>query len=230
MKIQKLFMLHFVVAVLVMTVVIGDAAASEPKKKKKATPLPPAAAARPTNGSLFTDNGRNVELFSDFKPRAIGDVIYVEIVESSAASVSSSASSSRESGTLGGAVIGAAPLPTQIAGAAVGVVGALGTREFDGEGSTGRTTTLRARIAARVVEVLPNGDLRIEAEKRLKINKEDERLTLSGLVRVRDVSTNSSIPSTSVADLDVRLNGKGVASANNAPGWLARFLEKISPF
>jgi flagellar L-ring protein precursor FlgH len=72
--------------------------------------------------------------------------------------------------------------------------------------------------------------MRIEAEKLVKINKEDERLTLSGIVRPRDVSTDNTVVSTSVGELRVALNGKGVASADNAPGWLFRLLDKISPF
>ena len=79
-------------------------------------------------------------------------------------------------------------------------------------------------------ESLPNGDFRVEAQKLVKINKEDELLTLSGIVRRRDVSADNAVPTTMVGDLRVQLNGKGVASADNAPGWLFRLFEKISPF
>ncbi|MEW6732492.1 MAG: flagellar basal body L-ring protein FlgH [Acidobacteriota bacterium] len=216
----------FTIILLVTIFAIMPAIALAKKKKKVVEPPP----IRPANGSLFTDDGRNVELFGDFKPRRIGDIVFVDVVEDSSASVTTSAKNSRESGSLGGAIIAAAPVPTAIAAGAGSVVGALGTRKFDGKGSTERKSTLRARIAARVVEVLPNGDLRIEAQKRLKINKEDERLTLTGIVRPRDIAVDSAVPSTAVADLRVQLNGKGVASAHSAPGWLTRILGKIAPF
>jgi flagellar L-ring protein precursor FlgH len=106
----------------------------------------------------------------------------------------------------------------------------MGQRKFEGKGSTQRSSKLQARIVARVVEVLPNGDLRIEADKVVKINKEDERLNLSGIVRQRDVSPDNAVATTSVGELKVALNGKGVASADNAPGWLFRLFDKISPF
>ncbi|MGH9903822.1 MAG: flagellar basal body L-ring protein FlgH, partial [Pyrinomonadaceae bacterium] len=73
-------------------------------------------------------------------------------------------------------------------------------------------------------------DLRVEAQKLVKINKENERLALTGIVRQRDVAADNSVPTTSVGDLYVELNGKGVASADNAPGWLFRLFEKIAPF
>jgi flagellar L-ring protein precursor FlgH len=121
-------------------------------------------------------------------------------------------------------------LPAPGAGLAAGVIGGLGNRKFEGKGNTERRSDLRSRIAARVIEVLPNGDLRIEALKTVKINREDEKLILSGIVRMRDLNSDNVVPTTAVGDLHVELNGKGVASADNAPGWLFRLFEKIAPF
>jgi flagellar L-ring protein FlgH len=237
MKGKNLYIMRITI-ILVVIFIMTSSIIADTKKKKPPEPPPPAAApavpaaapARPTNGSLFTDEGRNVDLYGDFKPHRVGDLVFIDVIESSAASVSSSANSSRDSGTLGTSFINALQLPADIASGTSSVIGALGNRKFEGKGSTDRKTALRARIAARVVGVMPNGDLRIEAAKSVKINKEEETLTLSGLVRPRDVSPDNAIASTSVADLSVQLNGKGVASANNGPGWLTRFLEKISPF
>jgi len=241
MRVENSYITRITIILIVMFIMTSSIIA-DTKKKKPPEPPPPATdtavptapstapPARPTNGSLFTDDGRNVDLYGDFKPHRVGDLVFIDVIESSAASVSSSAASSRDSGTLGTSFVNALQLPADIASGASSVIGALGNRKFDGKGSTDRKTTLRARIAARVVGVMPNGDLKIEAAKSVKINKEEETLTLAGLVRPRDVSPDNAIASTSVADLRVYLNGKGVASANNGPGWLTRFLEKISPF
>jgi flagellar L-ring protein FlgH len=200
----------------------------KPRVSQEVEQAPPSPT--PANGSLFTPEAPGIGLVSDFKARRVGDLVFVDIAETSTATVSSTATRSRDSGTLGGLVgaVGALPAP----GAAVvsGVIGGLGARKFEGKGSTERQSDLRARIAARVTEVLPNGDLRIEAEKLVKINKEDERLTLSGIVRPRDVSTDNTVASSLVGDLNVALNGKGIASSDNTPGWLFRLLEKIAPF
>jgi flagellar L-ring protein precursor FlgH len=160
----------------------------------------------------------------------MGDIVFIDIIESNNASVSSGARHSRESGLIGAAVLGLAPIPPAFVAGAAGLNGALSSRKYDGKGSTERSSQIRARIAARVVEVLANGDLRVEAEKQTKINKETEKLILSGYVRVRDISNENSIFSTSVADLKVTLNGKGIASTDNGPGWLIRLIEKYSPF
>jgi flagellar L-ring protein FlgH len=186
--------------------------------------------ARPANGSLFSADAQGTDLLSDFRARRIGDLVFVDVIEGSTASVSSSAKRERDSGTLGGLVTAAGALPTPGAAVVAGAAGALGNRKFEGKGNTGRTSDLRSRIAARVIEVLPNGDLRIAALKTVKINQEDEKLALSGIVRQRDLTNDNVVPTTAVGDLRVELNGKGVASADNAPGWLFRLFEKIAPF
>ena len=194
-------------------------------------PIPaPTPAPLPANGSLFTAEAAAANLVSDFKPRRIGDLVFVDVVEGSTATVSSNASRSRDSGTLGGLVGGVAAIPNPAAATVSGVMAGMGTRKYDGKGTTGRTSTLKGRIVARVIEVLPNGDLRIEADKLVKINKEDERLSVSGIVRSRDVSPDNAVATTAIGELKVALNGKGVASADNAPGWLFRLFDKISPF
>lgn len=186
--------------------------------------------AKPANGSLFSSDAPGTSLIEDVKARRVGDLVFVDVVEASTATVASSAKRGRDSGTVGGigTVAGALPVP----GAAVAgtIIGALGGRKFEGKGSTERTSSVKARIVARVVEVLPNGDLIIAAEKQVKINKETEKLFLNGIVRQKDLAADGSIPTTFVGDLRVELNGKGVASADNSPGWLFRLFEKISPF
>ena len=198
-----------------------------PVAEIKALPPPPRPAA---NGSLFTDSSPGASLVTNFKAQYVGDLVFIDVVETSTATVSSSANRSRDSGTIGGlsSAVGAFTAPA--ASAVSGVVVAAGQRKFDGKGSTQRQSALKSRITARVVEVMPNGDLRIEANKLVKINKEDETLSLSGIVRQRDVSADNAIPSTAVGDLKLAINGKGVASADNQPGWLFRILDKISPF
>jgi flagellar L-ring protein precursor FlgH len=185
---------------------------------------------RPTNGSLFTDGSMNANLLRDFKARQSGDLVFVDVVEANTARVSSNAQRERESGNLGGLVPLVAGLPINGVAAVAPVMGELGRREFEGQGATGRTSLVRSRITARVIEVLPNGDLRIEALKLVKINKETEQLAVTGIVRQNDLASDNSIPTTLVGDLRVEFNGKGIASADNGPGWLWRLFDKINPF
>lgn len=191
----------------------------------------PFPAQQPTsNGSLFSDGAKNTNLLIDFKARNIGDLVFVDVIETSTATVSSEADRQRNSGNVGGLVGLVGALPLGGAETAASVIGGLGTREYNGSGSTGRKSNVRARITARVIEVLPNGDLRIQAVKLVKINKETEQLAVTGIVRSKDLAADNSIPTIAIGDLRVEFNGKGIASKDNAPGWLYRLFDKINPF
>ena len=232
-----------VLVMLFMLTAVGTANADRPEKGKKKKPAeqtklavmpvpevkPVTPPTPPANGSLFTDGAIGTSLVTNFKAQRVGDLVFIDVVETSTATVSSSATRNRDSGTIGGLSGGIAALPNP-GSTVAGVIVGLGQRKYDGKGATQRQSTVRSRITARVVEVLPNGDLKIEASKLVKINKEDESLSLSGIVRQRDVSADNAVPSTAVGDLKLALNGKGVASADNQPGWLFRLIDKVSPF
>ena len=244
MDLHRRRVLPLVAVLVVLTMLFGVNTYGQKKKKKKGqeeanpvmqmappTPQPaPVPPPRPANGSLYTDEAMISNLVADFKPRRVGDLVFVDVLETSSAKVASDAARSRDSGNLGGlsTLIGA--LPVSSAATAASVVTSLGTRKYSGSGNTDRNSTLQARIVARVTQVLPNGDLHIEAQKMVTINKETEWLSLSGIVRQRDVLADNSIPTAEVGDLHVSLNGKGVASADNAPGWLFRLFDKVAPF
>ena len=105
-----------------------------------------------------------------------------------------------------------------------------GESEFKGEGETAREGELTATITAKVVEVLPNGNLVLEARKELTINNETQILVLRGIVRPDDISAENTVQSTRIADAQVYYVGDGVLQDKQSPGWLVRILDKIWPF
>ena len=242
MKLKTLF-----IAFLSILLVTSVSAQKTKKKKKKKSSAPklevveikkhpgyettaPSYVNPPKNGSLFSDKAQDVHLLVDFKARSVGDLVFVNVVETSTAEVASNASRNRDSGTIGGLTSLISAIPLGGAETAGSVVGGLGKRSYEGSGSTDRNSTVRAKITARVIEVLPNGDLRIQAVKMVKINKETEQLAVSGIVRKKDIAADNSIPTVAIGDLRVEFNGKGIASKDNAPGWLYRLFDKINPF
>jgi flagellar L-ring protein precursor FlgH len=102
--------------------------------------------------------------------------------------------------------------------------------EFTGEGETTRKGSLQAKIAAMVVEVLPNGTMRIEGEKIIAVNNEEQVLVISGLVRPRDVNSMNEVMSTKIAHLRVDYYGKGLIGDVQSVGWFGRLVNKIWPF
>jgi flagellar L-ring protein precursor FlgH len=86
-------------------------------------------------------------------------------------------------------------------------------------------------MAARVTQVLPNGNLVVEASKEVQVNSEKQAVTLRGLVRPADLSPGNVIRSDRIAYLEVRVNGKGVVGdAVRRPFFLYRLLMGLLPF
>jgi len=104
------------------------------------------------------------------------------------------------------------------------------TSEFKGEGETTRKDSLKARISAMVVEVLPSGILRVEGEKIIAVNSEEQVMVISGLVRTRDISSDNEVDSSKVANMRIDYYGRGVVGEVQQGGWLGRIIRRVWPF
>lgn len=102
--------------------------------------------------------------------------------------------------------------------------------DFRGEGRTLRQAQLNARVSAVVAEVLPSGLLRIEGEKIIAVNNEEQVLVISGLVRQRDINSNNEVNASQIAQVRIDYYGKGTVGEAQYGGWLSRLLRILWPF
>jgi flagellar L-ring protein precursor FlgH len=95
-----------------------------------------------------------------------------------------------------------------------------------GQGQLQRDSRIVATVTARVVEVLPNGNLIIQGVRTIKRNRDLEYITLTGIVRPQDVDSDNSVLSSKVSDLYIEYSGKGPNSeAASGPGIITRLLQ-----
>lgn len=99
--------------------------------------------------------------------------------------------------------------------------------KFKGGGTTTRSGELTAVMTARVVEVLPTGDLVLEGVREIDINGDRQIVVLSGVVRQADINRHNIVLSTQIGQLSIRYFGRGLIKDNLKPGWLIRLLNKI---
>lgn len=102
--------------------------------------------------------------------------------------------------------------------------------DFKGEGRTIRQGQLNARISAVVAEVLPSGLLRIEGEKIISVNNEEQVMVISGLVRQRDISSDNEVNASKIAQIRIDYYGKGTVGEAQYGGWFARAMRILWPF
>jgi flagellar L-ring protein precursor FlgH len=92
------------------------------------------------------------------------------------------------------------------------------TNDLGSKAEMSRTTTLTDNITCQVVQVLPSGDLLVQGQKTVQMNKERQDLMVTGIVRPFYLDKNNQISSKQVANLQVIRAGKGVISRQQNDG------------
>ena len=180
-------------------------------------------------GSIYSESGRYSDLSSDLRARRVGDTITIVVSDRLTASSQGDSSSSRKSSA--DSSIGKLLGQPAALGALSNLTSLTGNQTLDGSGSTSRSNVLTTTLTGRVVEVLPNGDLVVQATKEVGVNSEKHQIALRGIVRWNDVSLNNQVRSDRLAMMNIQLNGKGLVSdAIRRPNILYRILLGILPF
>jgi flagellar L-ring protein precursor FlgH len=216
---------------LILAALVLVGCKSAPKKDPEFAPvapseLPPAPAG---NGAIY-QAGYERSWFEDVRARRVGDILTVKLVEQTDASISNSTEVSKSSTT---SVVN----PTLFGKMASFLKGAnLGfdlesSSDFSGEGDNAQSNLLKGSVTVTVVDVLPNGYLRVRGEKRIGTNGGNEYVKLAGVVRPEDIDASNTVPSTKVGDATLLYVGDGQVADANVMGWLARFfISALVPF
>ena len=169
---------------------------------------------------LRGEESKQIEsLFTDIKANKVGDILTVMIYEQSKASQKAETKTQKSSkmDASGGPGIGSLDFIPLFA------MDVENSNSFDGKGENIRNGSLSARMSVTVITVLPNGDLVIEGYRTVGISGDRETLSLTGIVRQKDISPDNTIDSYLIADAEIHYTGKGNANTGSRPGFLSRF-------
>ena len=189
-----------------------------------------AAAATPESpGSLYAAPATLADMASDFRARNVDDIVTIVVNEQASAAATGTTKTSRASSA--NAAITSAAGALSAAGRLANLLNTNSAQSLSGQGTTSRQTTLTALLGARVVDVLPNGYLVIEGSKTTLVNSENQVITVRGVVRPNDLSNANTVQSGSIAQLELKINGRGVVNdVVRRPNFLYRLLLGILPF
>jgi len=195
--------------------------------------LPAFPTPAPASGSLWTDAGPGAALMRDTRAFRVNDLVTIRVDESDLGANSSNTDLTRSSTAAVGApvVFGLENPAAQPGDFNLGnVLSTSSDSSFSGDGTTTRSAKLEGFITARVMHVLPNGDLVIAGQKTVMVNRDRQILTLVGSVRPVDVGPTNQVSSSSVGELTVRLWGRGEVDDTVRQGWFMRIMNKLWPF
>lgn len=181
---------------------------------------PAASLPQRSEGSLYQPS-YGMALFNDRKAHNIGDIITVTLSERTVSSKSSGVSVQKESSLdfNAGALLGNVPswngntMETNLSQG----------RDFNGDAGADQSNRLEGSITVTVAEVLPNGALVVRGEKWMTLNRGDEYIRISGIVRPDDISQTNTVPSTRLANAQISYSGTGTLADSQSMGWMSRF-------
>ena len=192
-----------------------------------ATPTPSDASSLWTAG---TDS-----LFGDRRAAQRGDILTVVVEIDDSASISNSTGRTR-SGSQKSGLPEFFGIPQRIDESLPGgasMAEAYETKSsstFKGSGNVARQEQLTLRIAATVVEELPNGVLRIEGQQEVRVNNELRELIVTGFVRPIDISRQNEITYDKIAGARVSYGGRGQISDVQQPTYGQQVADIVLPF
>ncbi len=99
-----------------------------------------------------------------------------------------------------------------------------------GDGSVSRKEELTLRVAATVMEVLPNGVFAIQGTQEVRVNFELRELLVSGYVRPEDISRQNEITYDKIAAARISYGGRGQISDVQQPRIGQQVLDAVLPF
>jgi flagellar L-ring protein FlgH len=180
------------------------------------------------DGSIF-GNARVNSLYTDIKAHRVGDIISVELNESTTANKNTSNKNSKSnSNSVNALNLGGKPVTIN----GYNTSASMGTEsEFDGSAKASQSNSLKGNISVSVVKVLANGGLVVRGEKWLMLTNGNEYIRITGIVRSEDVNADNTVSSQKIANARIEYGGTGDFANSTEKGWLSRFFNsKWMPF
>ena len=198
--------------------------------------LPEEVAMRgPTDASsLWT--AQRTSLLGDHRASKRGDILTVVVQIDDQATLKDTSGRTRKSASSGGITqlfgipqrLDAAVLPE---GATAGsLIDTTSNSTFSGTGNITRNEKVTLRLAATIVEELPNGVLRIEGQQQVRVNTEMRDLLVTGYIRPDDISRQNEVDYDKIANAQISYGGEGLISDVQQPPWGQQITDQILPF
>lgn len=167
-----------------------------------------------TTGSLWLPDGDLNDASTDYKARKLNDTVMISVSVQTTAAQEGDVGSSRTFSTTSAVTGLAGKINT---GGLNPLLNANSSTSLTGKGTTDSSTTFQTNLMARVVAVLPSGNLVLEAKRNIFLNNQHEDVIVHGVVRPGDIGASNTVPSYALSDLEIEMKGKGIIADSTRP-------------
>jgi len=179
-------------------------------------------------------NGKQT-FFKDQRAKNIGDILTVMIEIDDEADLKNSTERDRDGSEKQGLpnYLGTETQLSKVLPEAVdpsSLVSMNSTSSTKGEGKIKRAEKISLKLAATIIQKLPNGNFVINGRQQTRVNNELRDLTLQGVIRPEDILNNNSISYEKIAEARISYGGKGNISELQQPRYGQQLFDVVFPF
>jgi flagellar L-ring protein precursor FlgH len=189
-------------------------------------PMPTPMILEPAANSLWRPGAR--AFFKDQRAKQVGDVMTVVVnIQNERAQLSAETKRTRASGENAAVTdfFGVNPL-TRVNPA----IGATSDSDFTGSGSVDRSENISIRLAAIVLQILPNGNLAVAGRQEVRVNGDLRELQVAGVIRPEDIRSDNTISWDKIAEARISYGGRGTISDVQQPRYGQQIFDIVFPF
>lgn len=173
--------------------------------------------------------------FEDQRADNVGDILTVMLDIKDKAELDNSSQRSRQASEDAGlaALLGYEANLAQILPEAVdnnALIGADSSSNHAGSGTIDREEKIQMKLAATIMQILPNGNLVIQGRQEVRVNFEKRVLEFAGVIRPQDITIDNTISYDKVAEARVSYGGKGQITDVQQPRYGQQVYDVLFPF
>lgn len=198
--------------------------------------VPAPTTAEKSDGAIFSNSAYR-PMFEDRRPRFVGDIVTINIIENTSAT-KAGASSASKNGDVGfttdvkfgdsipivGSLLSKLPFANKTS------LSANSANSYDDASDLTSKNVFTGSVTTTVTEVLPNGNLMVSGEKQVALDKGTEFVRFSGVINPDTISQGNVVPSTKVADARIEYRTNSKIDAASVASIFARFFLSLSPW
>ncbi len=173
--------------------------------------------------------------FKDQRASQVGDLITVVVDMNDTANVQDGTTATRASADNGGVpgLFGLENLLPTILPKPINpasLVNVSSANNNTGTGQIQRSEAVTLRLAGVVTQVLPNGNLVVDARQEIEVNKELRVLRVTGVVRPQDIASDNTVTHDRMAEARISYGGRGQLTDVQSPRWGQQIMDIVLPF
>ncbi|MBC7433721.1 MAG: flagellar basal body L-ring protein FlgH [Rubritepida sp.] len=207
--------------------------AADPAWRPVSMPTPaPQEAGVPSN-SLWRQGSRT--FLRDQRASQVGDLITVLVAVTDDAQLQNRTQSTRTSTQSMGApnLLGLEASTNRVLPNSVNPATLLNTNSSNvgnGQGEVRRTEAINLRVAATIMQNLPNGNMVLSGRQEVRVNNELRELTIAGILRPQDIASDNTVRHDRLAEARITYGGRGALSDVQQPRYGTQLLDTLLPF